>query len=99
MSLEKLEKKVEERVVKIDLKDYVKTATIDTDKIIEEIQRNYRLISNTNKRIEKQNQYIEDKINIILNLLKYKEVDTDELKRLQEIEELENRLKQLKREV
>lgn len=99
MSLEKLEKKVEERAVKVDLTKYIASnVEIDTDKIIAEIQRNYRLINNTTRRIEKQNQYIEDKINIILNLLEYKEVDTDELKRMQEIEELEQKLRELRGE-
>lgn len=90
MSLEKLEKKVEEKASKVK--------SIDTDKILEEIQRVYRLCSKTNTREEKRLQYIEDKVNIVLDLLKYKEVDTDELKRKQEIEELEQRLKELRGE-
>lgn len=95
MSLEKLEKRVDER------KNPIKASTDEIimngiDKIVDEIQRVYRLCSKANNREEKRLQYIEDKVNIILGLLKYKEVDTEELMKLQEIEELENKLKELK---
>lgn len=102
--LDKLEKKVMNKVKlneteTVDfLMDAMKEDSRDTNKIIDEVQRNYRLVSNTNRREEKRLQYIEDKVNVILDLLKYKEVDTDELKRLQEIEELEQQLKELRGE-
>lgn len=71
---------------------------IDKIHIIEEIQRNYRLINNTTRRIEKQNQYIEEKLDKLLAI-----IDTDidlaelqEIQRQKEIAELENRLKELK---
>lgn len=100
--LEKLEKKLEEKVKLNEtetvefLTSAIKVDSGDTDKILSEIQRNYRLTNNCNRREEKRLQYIEDKLNKVLEILKYKEVDTSEIKRQQEIEELENRLKELK---
>lgn len=96
-NLEILEKKVEGK------KNPTRATTDDiimngTDKVVDEIQRVYRLVNNTTKRIEKQNQYIEDKINIVLGLLKYKNIDTEDIKKLQEIEELEHKLKKLRGE-
>lgn len=95
MSLEKLEKKVE-GAVKVNLKDYVKTATTDTDKIIEEIQRNYRLISNTNNRVEKKINNLEQKLNFIIKAIETSGVDLEELQKQEEIRRLENKLKELK---
>lgn len=103
MSLEKLENKINERTVKVDLTKYIpSTATleeakgIDEEKIIDEIRRVYRLVNNTTSRMEKQLQYIEDKVNKVIELNKYKGIDTNEIKRKQKIEELENRLRELK---
>lgn len=90
---------------KVEFKKNPTKATTDEvilngiDKIVDEIQRVYRLCSKANNREERRLQYLEDKVNKILEILKYKEVDTDVLKRMQEIEELENKLKKLKKEV
>lgn len=81
-----------------ELKSVKNEVNIDTNKIIEEIKKTYRLVSNTTNRIERQLQYIEDKQNKILEILKYKNVDTEEIKKQQEILELENKLRELRGE-
>lgn len=83
-----------------ELKNVTKGEVVSTevDKILEEIKRNYRLISNTTSRIERQLQYVEDKQNKILETLKYKNVDTEDLQKQQEIMELEKRLRELRGE-
>lgn len=83
-----------------ELKNVTKGEVVSTevDKILEEIKRNYRLISNTTSRIERQLQYVEDKQNKILEILKYKNIDTEELQKQQEIIELEKRLRELRGE-
>lgn len=92
MSLEKLEKKIEERKeVGTELK--ASEGVFCADEIIAEIQRNYRLINNTTTRIEKQLQYMEHKINKILDEIKYKDLDNNKAR---EIAELEEKLKELK---
>ena len=72
---------------------------IDTERIIAEIEKNYRLTSNTTRRIERQLQYVEDKLNKVLELLKYREVELSEVKRLQKIKQLEQQLNELKKGV
>ena len=92
MSLEKLEKKIQERK-EVGTEIKASEGVFCADEIIAEIQKNYRLINNTTTRIEKQLQYIEHKINKILETIKYKDLDSDKAR---EIAELEERLKELK---
>lgn len=87
MNLEKLEKKVESKV---------NVSTVATCKTIDEIQKVYRLINNCNKREEKRLQYIEDKLNHLLEITKYKTINTVDIAKQQEILELELKLKELK---
>ena len=96
MSLEELEKKVNEKVGVPARTTTDEIIINETDKTIDEIRKVYRLVSNTTRRIESQLQYVEDKVNKVLEFNKYKNTDIEELKRQLEIEELESRLKELK---
>lgn len=86
MSLDKLEKKIESR-------------NDNTEKIISEIKRNYRLINNCDRRIESKLIYIEQKQNMIIKALKDFGVDLSEIEKLEKqekINKLESKLRQLK---
>ena len=93
MSLEKLEQKAtERRNEKVRVDDYIATDTVNILKLNSQIDAVYRLISNTTRRIERKQDVMEAKQNKILELLGNEELDPKQ----KEIEELENRLKELK---
>ena len=101
MSLDKLEKKVEEKTVtKVD--DVVSFEEVGILKLNSQIDAVYRLVNNVTRRMERKLdslQYIEDKQNLIIKLLENKGVNVEEIQKQEEIKELEQKLKQLKGEV
>lgn len=99
--IDKLEKKIESRNNSVVTPTLEKVEDTSTDKIIDEIKRNYRLINNCDRRIESRLQYMENKQNIIIKALESSGFDLtkiEELEKQEEINKLENKLKRLKSE-
>lgn len=98
-NLKKLEEKVADKVkVEPVACELLEIEGISNDDILKEIQKIYRLISNCDNRIEKKLIYIEQKLNYIVKAIDNAGVDLEEVKRQEEIKELEQKLKELRGE-
>ncbi|MSU01388.1 hypothetical protein [Tissierella pigra] len=101
MSLEKLEKKVEERAVKPNVGEAFELKieeNRDLKKISSSVDAVYRLVDNTTRRIERSLLEIKNKQNLIIKLLESEGLDFEELQKQEEIKQLENKLKELRGE-
>lgn len=100
MSLEKLEKKVEEKVgnsiASGELIELKVEENRDLRKLSSSIDAVYRIVDNTTRRIERSLLDVKDKQNLIIKLLENTGVDVEELQKQEEIKALENKLKELK---
>lgn len=101
--IDKLEAKVaEKKVNEVKVAEPVESGLLEfsgisNDDILKEIQKIYRLISKIDNRIEQKLIFIEQKLNYIVKEIDNAGVDPEEIKRLEEIQKLENKLNELKK--
>lgn len=93
MSLEKLEKKVEN---KNNNTVEISTEKGDYLKLNSQVDAVYRLVNNTTRRIERSLSDIKNKQNLIIKLLENQGLDLEELQKQEEIKLLEEKLKALR---
>lgn len=100
--LDKLEQKVVERINEFKVAEPIACELLEfkgisNDEILKEIHKIYKLISNCDNRIEKRLSFIEQKLSYIVKEIDNAGIDPEEIKRLEEIQKLENKLNELKK--
>lgn len=94
MSLEKLEKKVENKKNEVVTTEEINN--VDSLKLNAQLDAVYRLVNNTTRRIERSILDIKNKQNVIIRLLEAQGLDVEELQKQEEIKLLEEKLKELR---